>query len=73
MNTPSSPILDEDALPFTYPDGTAIKDAPPIPMEGDPNMMDADVTQHQESRDSDMLGGKPMSPHGFPNPITGSR
>jgi len=57
-DTLSSPTLDEDVLPFTYPDGTAIEDAPPIPMEGDPNAMDANITQHQESRDSDMLGGR---------------
>jgi len=72
MDTPSSPILNKDMLPFAYPDGTTIKDAPPIPMEGDPNMMDTNITQHQESRDSDMLGGRPTSSHGFPNPITGN-
>jgi len=72
-DTPSSPTLNEDALPFAYQDGTAIEDAPPVPTEGDPNVMDANVTQHQESRDSDMLGGGLMSPHRFPNPIMGSR
>jgi len=72
MDTPSSPTLDKDALPFAYLDGTAIEDAPPVPMEGDPDAMDADIAQHQESRDSDMLGGRLMSPHRFPNPIAGS-
>jgi len=36
MDMPSSPTLNEDALPFVYPDGTTIKDAPPIPTEGGP-------------------------------------